>query len=281
MPNESLASHALVKLALENIKPLLDEAQDDLIEVAKQGVVRREGDATLLEYEFYDDDVFSKAGALVECLDRLEQSQRLIETAGQSLWDAANLDRHTWIEYHYSFYVVTVVSLADISLMLTNSVFRLGISERDCKPSLITKNWWVAAQPDVKAALDDLSNLIKPYRVGRNLHVHQGKLQPIAKVMGSKMLDQLSLFSFVERAGKPVVPGTILAKGYSLEVPKITGRLEQERTEIRTRIEAVFDALFPVYKHKAEELHEKWRPVIEKKARMRAIAQTKADSQAG
>jgi hypothetical protein len=267
MPNDTLASHPLIKLALENLRPLLEEAGEGLLELAQQGEVRSEGDATVLEYEFYDDDVFRNAGAAVDALERLEQSQRLIEAASKSTWDGAGFDRHTWIEYHYSYYVVTLVSLADIALVLTNSVFRLGNRERDCKPDLIARNWWVAQTP-AKAALEDLATLIRPYREGRNLHVHRGRLQGIAKVMGSKLLDQLKLFSFVERVGKPVVASAVLEKGYSIEMPRISGRLEQERADVTARIVTVFDALYPVYKQKSEELHKKWRPVIEKKAEL-------------
>lgn len=267
MPNDRLAGHPLVKLALENLKPLLDEAQSELLERGEKGEVRCEGNALLLEYEFYDDDVFSKAGALIECMERMEQSQGLIETAGRPRWNGAGLDRHTWIEYNYSYYVVTVVSLADIALILTNSVFRLGLRERDCRQGSITGNWWVAQTP-AKEALNNLARKIQPYREGRNLHVHHGRVQPIAEVMGSKLLDQLKLFSFVERVGKPVVPSEKLEKGYALEIPKIVARLEHERTEIKIRVVAVLDALFPIYKENAEKLQQKWRRVIEKKAEM-------------
>jgi hypothetical protein len=268
MPNDSLAGHPLVKLALENLKPLLDEAQTELLQRGEQGEVRGEGNAVLLEYEFYDDDVFSKASALIDCVDRLEQTQRLIDVVGKPSWNGAGLDRHTWIEYHYSYYVVTVVSLADIALILTNSVFRLGLRERDCRQGLIAGNRWVA-QTATKEALNNLANLIQPYREGRNIHVHHGRLQPIAEVMGSKLLDQLKLFSFVERAGKRVVPSAMVEKGYKMEVPKIVVKLEHERVEIKSRVLAVFDALFPIYKENAQELHQKWRRVIEKKTEMR------------
>jgi hypothetical protein len=259
-----------MKLAMENVVPLLEEAKFGLVALAEKSEVRREGDATLLEYEFYDDDVFRNAGAAVEALDRLGQSQRLIEAASKGSWEGSGLDRHMWIEYHYSYYIVTFVSVADIALVLTNSAFRLGNRERDCKPDTITRNWWVAQTP-AKAALEDLAKLIQPYKEGRNLHVHRGRLQPIAEVMGSKLLDQLKLFSFVERVGKPVVPSATLEKGYRIEIPKISGRLDQERAEVKVRIAAVFDALFPVYKQKSVELHERWRPVIEKRTKDAAI----------
>ena len=266
MSNDSLASHALVKLAMENLGPLLEEAGKGLLELGKAGEVRSEEDAALFEYEFYDDDVFRNAGAAVEAEERLEQSQRLIEAASNRSWDGAGLDRHTWIEYHYSYYVVTLVSLADIALVLTNSVFRLGNRERDCRADLITRNWWVAQTP-AKQALDDLAGLILPYREGRNLHVHRGRLQAISEVMGSKLLDQLKLFSFVDRAGRPVVPSAILEKGYAIEIPKISGRLDQVRTDVRAKLVTVFDALYPVYKQQSKGLHEKWRPVIDQKAK--------------
>jgi hypothetical protein len=266
-----LAGHPLIKLAMENLRPLLEEAGDGLRALTEKGEVRSEGDATLLEYEFYDDDVFRNAGALVDAVERLEQSQRLIETATKSGWDGGGLDRHTWIEYNYSYYVVTLVSLADIALVLANSVFRLGNRERDCKPDLITRNLWVAQTP-AKVALEELAKLVQPYKEGRNLHVHRGRLQAIAEVMGSKLLDQLKLFSFVERAGKPVVASAILEKGYSIEIPKISNRLDRERPAVEARVVAIFDGLYPVYKQKSDELHEKWRPVIEKKIEMASLA---------
>ena len=245
-----------MKLAMQNLQPLLEEAGEELRKLTEQGEVRADGNASLLEYEFYDDDVFRIAGALAEGVERLEQSQRLIEAASESGWNGAGLDRHAWIEYHYSYYVVTLVSLADIALILANSVFRLGNRDRDCKPEIITRNWWVAQTP-VKAALEEFAKFIQPYKEGRNQHVHHGRLQPIAQVMGSKLLDQLKLLSFVERVGKPVVPSAILEKGYSIEIPKISGRLDQERAEVVTRIVTVFDGLYPVYKQKSEELHER------------------------
>ena len=118
---EALAAHPLMKLAMENVVPLLEEAKFGLVALAEKSEVRREGEATLLEYEFYDDDVFRNAGAAVEALDRLGQSQRLIEAASKGSWEGSGLDRHMWIEYHYSYYIVTFVSLADIALVLTNS----------------------------------------------------------------------------------------------------------------------------------------------------------------
>ena len=253
-----------MKLATENIGPLLEKSGERLSELAERGDVRSKGKATLLEYEFYDHDVFRNTSAAVEAVERLEQSQRQIEAAGKSSWEGAGLDQHTWLDYHYSYYVVTLVSLADIALVLTNSVFRLGNRERDCKADLITRNLWVAQTP-AKAAIEELAKFIQPYKEGRNLHVHRGKLHPISEVMGSDLLDHLKLASFLERAGKPVFPSAFLERGYGLEIPKIAEKLDQERAEIGARLVVVFDALYPVYRQKAEELHEKRRPLIEKK----------------
>jgi catalase (peroxidase I) len=130
------------------------------------------------------------------------------------------------------------------------------------------------AQTPAKAALEELAKLVRPYKEDRNLHVHRGRLQPIAEVMGSKLLDQLKLISFVERVGKPVVPSAILEKGYSIEIPKISGRLDQERADVTARVVTVFDGLYRVYRQKSEELHEKWRPVIEKKAELARLARS-------
>jgi hypothetical protein len=161
---EALAAHPLMKLAMENVVPLLEEAKFGLVALAEKSEVRREGEATLLEYEFYDDDVFRNAGAAVEALDRLGQSQRLIEAASKGSWEGSGLDRHMWIEYHYSYYIVTFVSLADIALVLTNSAFRLGNRERDCKPDTITRNWWVAQTPAAGLFERDVLDCMSPSR---------------------------------------------------------------------------------------------------------------------
>lgn len=258
-----------MKLAMDNLIPLLEEASSGLLDLAQQGEVRSEGNAVLIEYEFYDDDVFRNASALAGAFERMKQSQRLITARSGSPWEGAGMDRHTWIEYHYSYYVVTLVSLVDIALVLTNSVFRLGNRERDCKSDIITRNWWVAQTP-VKDAIAELAKLVQPHKEGRNVHVHRGKIQPIAEVMGSKLLDQLKIFSFVDWAGKPVVPREKLEQGYGIELPKISVRLEQERTELRSRLVAVLDGLYPVYRQKSGELHEKWKADIEQKSKAKA-----------
>ena len=262
MANDGLAGHPLVRLALENLRPLLKRAEVGLLKLAEKGQVRSEDDTTLPEHEFYDQDVFRKAGALVDAFDRLEQSQRLIETAPEAALHGAGLDRHTWIEYHYSYYLITIVSLADVALVLANGVFRLGNRERDCKQDLISRNWWVAQTP-VKGALEGLAKLTRPHKEGRNRHVHWGRLQPIAEVMESKLLDQLKLYSFLQRVGKPVVASSILDQAYRLEITKISGTLDLERAQIEGGIVALFDALFPIYKSRSEELHQSWRRGME------------------
>ena len=99
--DDTLASHPLMKLAMDNLIPLLEEAKAGLLDLAQQGEVRSEGNATLPEYEYYDDDVFRNASALVDAFERMKQSQKLIAASGGNPWEGAGIDRHTWIEYHY------------------------------------------------------------------------------------------------------------------------------------------------------------------------------------
>jgi hypothetical protein len=84
--------------------------------------------------------------------------------------------------------------------------------------------------------------------------------------MGSKLLDQLQLFSFVQRLGKPTVDGALLDLGYKGEISKISETLDQERARIGGGIIVVFDVLLPVYKQRSEELHQKWQRIIDVKS---------------
>ncbi len=256
MNSQTLAGHSITGLLLENLKPMLGEAGNALTKLAEEGEIRNREQVTLSEKEFYDYDVFRRFSKVIGAFERLEASQRIIEKAPRSSWESAGFDRHTWIEYHYSYYVLTLVSIADIATLLTNAVFRLGNRERDCKADIVIKNWWVTQTP-AKGALEELSKLVNPHKAGRNIHVHRGELQSIAEVMGSEMLDRLELVSSAQRFGKPVADPVILDRAYEAEIQKIAGTLSQERSEICGSVVQLLDALFAVYAVKSAALRAK------------------------
>lgn len=239
-PNShKLAAHPLAKRVLDDLRPLL-EIQMSAKEMKSQ-------DARLPGHGWYTDDVFSHTSAMSSAIENLERSQHFIHVFPRPRQnEKRGMRRHDWIEYHYSHYLITLVSVLDISLRLTNAVFCLGNRERDCKTDLITKNSWVARTP-VAAALGEINKLIQPHHAGRNLLLHCGKIPKIASVMESEDLANLDRFSFVEMCGKPVVDRKVLKLAYRGQVKKISAKLKGETNSICDAIWKFFNKLEPIY----------------------------------
>src|SRR5262249_36553711 len=168
-----------------------------LKDIVKEGKGRseRKNKSWKWEYERYDHEVLIHLVDIIAGMDRLEQSQNFIRTFPQPRsYEKKGITQHAWIEYHYTYYVVTFVSLFDIVLILTNTVFRLGNSELACKADLIMENQWVRQTP-VKQALAHLDTLIKRHRQSRHLYVHRGRMPDIPFAIDSDERDLMKLVS--------------------------------------------------------------------------------------
>ena len=253
----------------ENLQPLLEAAVPKLTELWKKGKWRNKEPAKFLEYQWYDHNVFTQLSAIISATERLEQSQIFIRTFPKPRsYEKLRINQYTWIEYHYSNYIITLVGLFDIALILANSIFRLGNRECDCKADLITMNSWVAKTP-VQQALKNLNDLIKPHREDRNLRVHRGTVPDIATVMGEEELDLLKAISAVQMFGKPLIDRKIMDFAYKGHVKKICKALQTERDKIDNVMWGLFDHLLPIYVEKSTALHEKWRLIFEKESERR------------
>ena len=259
---KELVSHPLAKKVLDNHSPLIFKRED----VIKRGKVRSDEKNELRECEWYHYDVFMNLLAIISGVGRLEKSQIFIRTFPlPRSYEKKGINQHTWIEYHYSHYVITLVSLFDIALRLTNSVFSIGNRERDCKPDLIMKNFWVKQTP-VEQALADFDKLIKPHKDGRNLYVHRGKVLDIASVMKSDYLDRLKDLSSIQMLGfsEPFIGRENIDSEYKGHVKKICEKLQEERGNINDVIWRLFDTILPIYDEKSTALDEKRLRIFKK-----------------
>lgn len=252
-------SHDLIIEVLKNLQPVLEGSTKKLRKAISENKVRVKDESELWEHEWYSYEVFKCLSSLLNAVDRLRQSKIFIRKFPRPRsYEKEGISQDIWIEYHYSYYVITLVSSFDIALILTNSVFRLGNQERDCKPNLILKNYWVRETP-VKKSLIELNELIKPHRQDRNLHVHRGEMPNIALVMNSEKLDRLKLISLVQQLSEPRIDKNILDLAYNNQVKEISKRLNSETYKISTVLDKLFNGLMPVYVEKVKYLDEKWR----------------------
>lgn len=258
--------HPLIKKVSENLQPLIEAGMQKLKKVAEKGSFRNKEKIELLENEWYEYVVFSHLSSLLSGVERLQQTQNFIGNFPQPRsYEKKGINQYTWIEYHYSYYLATYVSLFDIALILTNSVFRLGNRERDCKPDLIMNNSWVS-QTHVKKTLAELEQLIKTHREVRNLHLHRGQMPDIASKMGLEEFDFLKVFSSVQMS-KPVIEQEIIDWAYKGATKEVVKRLQIERSNIHKIIWQLFDDLLPIYEKESIELHQKWKELWIKAAK--------------
>jgi hypothetical protein len=77
--------------------------------------------------------------------------------------------------YNYENYLIRLISISDRLLQVVNSVYNLGIDERDVKETLILKNEKVLVTPLPKE-FKELKKILNNYNADRNAIIHKNSL---------------------------------------------------------------------------------------------------------
>lgn len=126
------------------------------------------------ELEKYSFSVMGWIQRLRNCFKDLEHTRVYMSHFRSNKWyREAEIVQGNYINYHYVKYAITVVTIMDVSLILTNDTFRLGNPERLCHTDNIIRNSWVISS-NVHNALNKLSRIVEPWREPRNLFIHRG-----------------------------------------------------------------------------------------------------------
>lgn len=244
---KQLASHPLMNAVFENIRPTLTKSMDRLKKIAKEGKIREGTEDTLNEYQFYNVNVFQMAHALLNCVYQLQDIRTFIKRfPSPRTYERENISQYRWIEYHYSYFVITLVTLADTALILVNTVFRLGNPEQLCRPEVITSNEWLK-DTTVNKRLRQIAEMTSRHRSVRNLSVHRGKAPELYKIFKSDLLDCLNLYSFVNLHAEPIVDKKFVDLAFEGEIKKICESLDKEIDAAKDAIWKLFDSLTSIY----------------------------------
>ncbi len=246
--SEILSAHLLPKTLMENLKPFFHKLDEKYLEeVEKTSEVRFENLLEADENEYYNANVFKKIMNIISSFDRLEQAHIFIKRFRQSkLFLKQNITQDIWIEYHYSIHLLTIVSIMDLALILTNEVYRIGLREKDCNYDTILKNYWIK-DSQVAIVLKDLDKKVQNYRNPRNTLVHHGESPKLNKILKSNLYDRLKLITFAQHYSEDYNPPINLDYVYSMEVRDLLRILQNECKSIEALILNLFDALLPVY----------------------------------
>jgi hypothetical protein len=251
--HEQLAAHPFMEKNFSWIKPIIDKFVPIMMKrIRETGEIRNKGKTVLEISENYHIAIFQRASTLINTVERLKISLLYIEKfPSPRTYKKKGISQFSWLEYHYSYFVVTYHSLFDIALILTNTVFQLGILEKDCKPSIIKDNLWVK-QTNVRATLVALDKITSTYGEKRNLFIHRGEMPDVKTITESDFIDLLNLFSTVDQHSKPIVPIDLIDNGYMYVSEKIIIELKKDVEKAQKAVSRFFDSLLPIYNEKAQ-----------------------------
>ncbi len=255
MLDKNIENHPFMLMNFEDIKPLTkDMANKILKRVNNTGEIRSDSPIELAPKEFYCTSVFERSLNLINSLERIAFTIDFLKRfPSPKTYEKQGINRFDWLEYHYSYFVITYVSLYEISLILVNSVYRLGIADRFCNNSTIRKNSWVK-DTDVDNILKELDNIIQPYRHPRNLHVHRGELPDIKEKADYDFWDIIQLLEFSNQISEPIVERKILQDAYASQTFFLTRNLTKEIENVQDIVSKLLTSLLPIYKKKSTKL---------------------------
>jgi hypothetical protein len=212
---------------------------------------------TLTYEQEYHDEVFRYMSGLTHTVERHEEIPvNLGRFPNSPTFKTQGITLHRWIHYHYSNFLINVVSIHDTSLLLTNAVFLLGLSPRNCSEENVVKNRRVK-RTRVKSAIDKIKEVTKSYREPRNLYVHGGVLPNLGQ------LDEYESLRFIHEAqekleisAEPIMPIWSVDQIYKSERRKLIQTLRCETKKIVEAVSEYLDTLEPVYSAIAKNLDE-------------------------
>jgi len=167
----------------------------------------------------------------------------------------AEIVRGNYINYHYIKYAITVVTIMDICLILTNDTFRLGNPERFCYLDTIMRNSWVISSK-VDKALNKLSKIVEPWREPRNLFIHRGweiYREKLTALEGYELSLEKGILD-------EKIPLRKIKTLYAAELSEIFKEFEQVEKPLLEAVTELLSELLPIYKSWRKKLQTSSMP---------------------
>jgi len=195
------------------------------------------------ELEKYSFVVMGWIHKISNCFKALEYTRVYMRHFRSNKWyREAGIVQGNYINYHYIKYAITVVTIVDVCLILTNDTFRLGNPERLCYPENITKNFWITSSK-VDKSLNKLSKTVEPWREPRNLFIHRGY------EINRDVLTALEGLELMHEKGKlkQKLPSQKVKSLYQSELSKIFSEFDEVETPLFNAVIELLSKLLPVY----------------------------------
>ena len=238
----------LIRIMLDNLQPVLHDSLKVIrSEYEKTGKLRASSPIERNPIEIYDIEVFQAASSISSAISRLWQANTYIENyPGDMNGQETAHTQYDWVQYHYAFYISTVVSISDLSLILVNCVFRLGNPQRQCRREIILKNEWIR-ETEIPKRFRELDRIIRPYREVRNHLLHRGRMPKPPNNSEGSLLDYISFYNTLLQSKSDVIPPELINRAWEKERPQISKLLQTDIGKLNAFIKVFFDELLPYY----------------------------------
>ncbi len=206
----------------------------------------------LLGGKSYSPSVMGWVQRIRNCFKALEHARVYINHFTTNKWyKEAGIVQSNYINYHYIKYAITVVTIMDVCLILTNDTLRLGNPERLCYFDNIIKNSRVISS-DVDKSLNKLLRIVEPWREPRNLFVHRG-WEIYRDVLTA--LEEYEL-SYEKGVLTKMISSYRVRFLYKSELSKIFKEFDQVEVPLFNATNELLSRLLPIYKFWRKTLRE-------------------------
>lgn len=199
----------------------------------------------------YDYGVMQWSLYVSEVLYRL---QEIIDMTSRRIYrknkEEKDILLRTWMLYNYEFYTLNYQSILDVSLILTNEVFDLGIPYKDCNEHRVCSNKHLQGT-EVNRILGEISKMSEGHRTLKNYLLHRGqriKSLPV-EVPKVDFHDPEVIKRLAQAIGRDIGYTKILIREFYSEKDreKLLSFINKKYADLETKVEHLFDELLPHY----------------------------------
>ena len=234
-----LSSHPIVDLLENNTISPSKKFREGFLKNIQNGDFESSVRLSLNKEEDYHWNVSIEINKLVASFRRI---QIIIDFLSIPLEDIPSTDEKLsgliWLTYHYSSFIWTIVSVVDITLILTSVIFNLGIPPKHCRIGLILDHEFVSEK--VKKALKNLNTEVNRYRESRNLILHRGDSPDMEGASKLAVLEALTDM-------KPDVFQSETESHYQNVCESLSTDINKKGEVLENLVSELFDALKPSY----------------------------------
>lgn len=224
---------------IPNFKDLNHEELDSSISRSLDKCLRY--DYGVMQWSLYVTEVLYRLQEIIDMTSRRIRKRKK-EEKGTLL--------RTWMLYNYEFYVLNYQSILDVSLILTNEVYNLGIPYKDCNEHRVCSNKHLQGT-EVNRILGEIRKMSEGHRTLKNHLLHRGQRIKSLPVEYPRVDfdDPGTIERLAKGIGRDIGYTKILIKEFYSERDreKLLSFIHNEYADLEREVQQLFDELLPHY----------------------------------